>query len=313
MIDYTALAAVSAVLRTGSFEAAATLLGVTQSAVSQRVKALEEKLGTPLVRRTRPTSPTEAGARLLRHAEDVGLLETQLGVDLQGLLPEGLKPLRLALNADSLAAWAMPALMGIRGLILDIVVDDQDHAKDLLRAGEVSAALTSNPESVAGADSHPIGQLRYLACASPDQARLIAAEGVSANSLALTSALAFSRKDRLHLQWAQMVTGRSHAFHTHHIPAVDSLIASTCGGMGWALLPLPLIKAHMADGRLQELIPDRPLDVPLYWQVPRQMERALAPITSALQAAAGKVLLPMPSTPMPKPKPKRKRGVSVGQ
>jgi DNA-binding transcriptional LysR family regulator len=57
-----------AVARLGSFSAAAVELGYTQAAISQQIAALESDLKVPLLNR-RPVSPTEAGARLLEHAE----------------------------------------------------------------------------------------------------------------------------------------------------------------------------------------------------------------------------------------------------
>ena len=59
-----------AVTRLGSFSAAAVELGYTQAAISQQIAALESDLKVPLLTR-RPVSPTEAGARLLEHAEPI--------------------------------------------------------------------------------------------------------------------------------------------------------------------------------------------------------------------------------------------------
>ena len=80
--DYPALAALAAVLRHGSFDAAARALSVTPSAISQRIKALEDRLGAPLVLRGTPCTGTATGLRLARHMEDLGLLEAQLAQDL---------------------------------------------------------------------------------------------------------------------------------------------------------------------------------------------------------------------------------------
>ena len=54
MLDYPLLEAVAALDREGSFEGAARALHVTSSAISQRVKLLEERVGTPLVVRGGP-------------------------------------------------------------------------------------------------------------------------------------------------------------------------------------------------------------------------------------------------------------------
>ena len=56
--------------RLGSFSAAAAELGYTQAAVSQQIAALEDDLKTQLLNR-RPVTPTEAGTRLLEHADPI--------------------------------------------------------------------------------------------------------------------------------------------------------------------------------------------------------------------------------------------------
>ena len=78
MLDYLGLAALAAVVREGSFERAARKLHVTPSAVSQRIKQLEERTGQVLVQRGTPCTGTEAGRRLCLHLEQVALLENAL-------------------------------------------------------------------------------------------------------------------------------------------------------------------------------------------------------------------------------------------
>jgi len=144
MLDYALLSALAAVVRTGSFERAAHRLNVTPSAVSQRVKLLEERIGTVLVLRGQPCLATEAGQRLCQHVEQVALLESSLRGSLPGMEPEaGPVTLRIAVNADSLATWFIPAMAGTEGFLFDLVLDDQDYSADWLRRGEVVAAVTS--------------------------------------------------------------------------------------------------------------------------------------------------------------------------
>lgn len=78
MIDYSALKAVAMVVQTGTFEKAARALNVTPSAISQRVKHLEERLGVVLIERGSPCTATEKGDWLCRHIEQVGMLEREL-------------------------------------------------------------------------------------------------------------------------------------------------------------------------------------------------------------------------------------------
>lgn len=284
MIDRAALAAFSAVLDTGSFDAAAGRLGVTQSAVSQRIKTLEEALGTALIRRTRPAAPTDAGRRLLAHAEALGLLERDLLADLGRPAPDA--PLRIAVTADSLATWVIPALATVEGVLFDLVIDDQDHSADLLRAGDVAGAITASDRPVPGCDARPLGRLTYMAFASPGFVARHFPDGVTADALARAPALTFNRKDRLQRAWAEAATGGGVILPTHYIGATDAITAAGLAGLGWGVNPDSLIAPLVAAGRLVDLNPAVRVDTPLYWQVPRRSAQALAGVTRALCCAA---------------------------
>jgi len=181
--DPAHLSALSAVLRLGSFEQAAHRLAVTPSAISQRIKALEERVGTALVLRETPCSATDAGARLAKHAEDVGLLEALVTRDLALDANPGQTRLSIAVNADSVATWVIPALAKTQGLLFDLLIDDQDHSADWLKRGAVSAAITATGRAVPGCDRIPLGTLRYVATASPDFVRTWFSDGVTVDAL----------------------------------------------------------------------------------------------------------------------------------
>lgn len=98
--DYRTLQALDAVIRERGFERAAQKLCITQSAVSQRIKQLENMFGQPLLVRTVPPRPTEQGQKLLALLRQVELLEEEwLGDEQTGSTP---LLLSLAVNADSL-------------------------------------------------------------------------------------------------------------------------------------------------------------------------------------------------------------------
>lgn len=286
MIDRAALAAFAAVLHTGSFEAAAAQLRVTQSAISQRIKSLEEAMGTTLIRRTRPATPTGAGQRLWAHAEAVGLLERGLARDLAGVLPDAATPVRIAVTADSLATWVLPALAAVTGVLFDLVIDDQDHSADLLRAGEVAAAITASARPVPGCDAVPLGGLRYIGFAAPAFVSRHFPQGVTAQSLASAPALTFNRKDSLQRSWAEAVTGARLQPVTHYLGSTHGITEAACAGLGWGLNPDTLIDPLIAAGKLVDLAPSVRIDTPLFWQVPRQNAAALADLTHALRRAA---------------------------
>ncbi len=293
-LDYPALAALAAVLRQGSFDRAAAELGVTPSAVSQRVKALEERLGTVLVHRGTPSTGTAAGLRLARHMEEVGLLEAALARDLGAPAPHA--PVRIALNADSLATWVVPALAATVGLLYEIVLDDQHHSADWLIRGEVSAAIAARAAPVQGCDAVALGTLRYVAVASPAFAAHWFPDGPTAEALARAPALSFNAKDRLQSDWTERAVGRRVVLPTHYLPSSTAFVEAALLGLGWGLNPEMLTREPLADGRLVALS-HLGVETPLSWHWNRLMAPALAPLTQAIRQAAARVLEPPAPTP----------------
>src|SRR5579871_3549063 len=276
MIDYPALRAVAAVVQTGSFEKAAVELNVTPSAVSQRVKQLEERLGVVLVVRGSPCAATEKGRWLCRHMENVGMLEDELLEHLPGLVPRGKAgarvTLHIATNADSLGTWFVTALAGFARrspYLLDVAVDDQDHTAEWLERGQAIAAVTSLEKPVRGCRRMSLGVLRYCATAAPDFMARHFPHGVTPESLASAPALTYNQKDTLQSRWVRQALGRAVAYPTHWLPSTQSFLDAVLAGMGWGMNPVPLARAAMESGRLAELIPGSSLEVPLYWQINR--------------------------------------------
>lgn len=292
MLDYASLAALAAVIREGSFERAAAVLGVTPPAVSQRVKALEERLGTVLVVRGQPCTATATGGRLCAHAERVRLLEGEMAADLPGLAAmaaPGPVSLRVAVNADSLGTWFLPAAAAFAeatGTLLDFVLDAEEHTTERLRSGEVLAAVTADPVPVQGCRTVPLGALRYVATASPGFVARYFAGGIGAESLAQAPALRFDRRDRLQLRWAEAVAGQAVIGPVHWIPSTQGFIDAALAGLGWGMNPVALAAQHLGAGRLIELVPGQRLDVPLHWQHARLGARLIDRLTRDVVAAA---------------------------
>lgn len=292
MLDYAHLAALAAVVRTGSFERAAQHLSVTPSAVSQRIKLLEERLGTVLVVRGQPCTATEAGRHLCQHMEQVALLESRLRESLPGLQAES-RPatLRIAVNADSLATWFIAAMAGADGYLFDLVLDDQDHSAEWLRRGEVVAAVTAHGTPVQGCDCHPLGALRYVATASPDYCGRWFAGGFSPDAAALAPCLIFNQKDCLQTEWLRQVFGAGLHPPLHWLPSSQAFVDAALAGIGWGMNPEPLVSEHLRTGRLVALAPDQPLDVPLFWQQSRIVSSVLGPVTRSVVRAARAMLV----------------------
>lgn len=283
------LAALTAIHRRGSFDLAAASLGVTPSAISQRLKTLEERMGCVLIRRGQPCMATAPGLRLIRHHDDVAMLQSQLTQDLPQL-DAGPATIRIAVNADSLATWVIPALAATHAMLFDLVIDDQDHSQDWLRRGEVSAAITSHPGPLQGCDTIPLGALRYHATASPAYMTRWMPDGATKSAVTRAPALTFSDKDRLQKDWIALHIGAGISFPTHRIASSQGFVDAALAGLGWGLNPEPLVADYLKTGRLVKLIPDAALDVPLYWQFSRLTAPSLAPLTAAMRGAAARVL-----------------------
>ena len=285
MLDYPALAALNEVIRRGTFEAAAAALGVTPSAISQRIRTLEDRMGTVLIDRGPPLAATEAGMQLSAHLDKVRLLEAGLN---QNAAPP---VLRLAINADSLATWVMPALTAASGLV-DLVIDDQDHALDWLRSGQVVASITSDSRAVAGCDCIALGSMRYRATATPDFVARHLPDGIGGDALSRAPSLNFNAKDALQSRWAEIVSVQKQALTFHRIPSSHAFAQATRLGLGWGLNPEIVVQQDLDQGRLVDLAPEQPLDVPLYWQSSRVAATMLSPLTKAIRKAAKAALLP---------------------
>src|SRR3954465_5521664 len=216
MLDYASLSAVAVVVREGSFEGAARALNVTPSAISQRVKQLEERVGGVLIVRGQPCTATEMGRLICRHVEQVGMLEHELHGALPRLAPlesqDERVTIRVAVNADSLGTWfiqAMSRFSETDRALLDVAIDDQEHTQEWLRTGDVLAAVTADPQPVQGCESIPIGKLKYCAVASPTFVQKHFADGVTAAALAAAPSLRFNRKDQLQTRWVRAVCRRN--------------------------------------------------------------------------------------------------------
>jgi LysR family transcriptional regulator (chromosome initiation inhibitor) len=290
MLDPAQLAALAAIHRRGSFEGAAAVLGVTPSAISQRLKALEDRVGCLLIRRGSPCTATAPGLRLIRHHDEVAALEATVAQDLR-IGGAGPVTLRLAVNADSLATWVIPALAAVDGLLFDLVIDDQAHSQDWLRRGEVAAAITSHPGPLQGCDTLALGSLRYHATASPGFVARWLGQGVTPDTMAQAPALVFNDKDTLQADWLARFLGEVPGFPAHRIASAQGFVDAALAGLGWGMNPAGLVAGHLAAGRLVELVPGAVLDVPLYWQFARLSAPVLAPVTQALRHAAAGALV----------------------
>lgn len=294
MFDYKLLSALAAVIEQAGFERAAQMLGLSQSAISQRIKLLEARVGQPVLVRATPPTPTEIGRRLLNHVQQVRLLERDLQGQVPALDEEGLpERLRVALNADSLATWwaaATAEFCAAQQVLMELVVEDQEVGLKRMRAGEVAGCVCAAERPVAGARSLALGAMRYRALASPAFIARHFAAGVSADALVRAPAIVYGPDDQLQHRYLAGfgVTG---AFAYHLCPSSEGFVRLAEGGLGWGLVPELQVREELASGRLVDLLPERFIDVPLYWHHWRNGGELLSELTERLRRAAGGALV----------------------
>jgi len=251
----------------GTLDAAARRLHITPSAVSQRIRALEDQLGRVVLVRSKPVSATEAGDAVVRLARQLALLEYDA---LAAIGAEGgtVASVPLAVNADSLATWFLPPLARVaqrRAVVFDLHRDDQDFTAGLLESGTVMAAVTSREAPVAGCRVRRLGVLRYEAVATASFADRWFADGADAEALGSAPVVDFDRRDDLQTQWLTRRGVAAAAPPRHRVPASQDFATAVALGLGWGLLPGFQSAEALRAGELVRL-GDDPIDVPLYWQ-----------------------------------------------
>jgi LysR family transcriptional regulator (chromosome initiation inhibitor) len=281
------LETLAAVIDAGTFDAAARLLGVTPSAVSQRVKALEQELGRVLVVREKPIRATESGEPLVRLARQLALLEHDTAAQL-GLESAGSFAIPIAVNADSMATWLLPALArvcGERSITVDLHRDDQEHTAALLASGAVMAAVTSQSAPVPGCTVSALGRMTYRPVATPAFAARWFPSGIDAASLALAPVVDFDRKDELQSRYLRAAAGAVEP-PRHFVPASADFAQAVLLGLGWGMLPDVQADPARADGRLVTLDDGPGVPVDLYWQQWNLRSELLDAVAAAVLAAA---------------------------
>jgi LysR family transcriptional regulator (chromosome initiation inhibitor) len=279
------------VVASGSLDAAAGALNVTPSAVSQRLKALESRLGRVLLVRSKPVAVTDAGRVVLRLARQLAALEAdglaELGLD------DRAAGVPLAVNADSLGTWFLGALapLAAEGMTFELFRDDQEYTAGLLESGTVSAAVTSQQRPVAGCSSRPLGAIRYLPVASPAFVARWLGDAHDAVAFEAAPLIDYDRRDALQSRFLTELGADPVRPPRHYVPASADFATATMLGFGWALVPEQQALPALADGRLVRLAGD-PLDVPLHWQRWKLDSPVLARIEDAVVGAARSVLRP---------------------
>lgn len=292
LIDPVALRTLAVAVRLGTFEAAARELHVTPSAVSQRIKALETRVGRVLLHRVKPLEPTEAGHVLVRLSTQTELLEREAVAELVEDEDAGgtaYTSVPIAVNADAFYGWLVDALAEVQQrhrVVFEVVREDQTRTAERLRRGDVIAAISSEPRPVPGCQVVRLGRLRYRAVATPEYAAAHLAGGVSSAVLAEAPVVAFDRNDDLQHDFLRRITRRHLAPPVTYLPSVREFDRAVRRGMGWGMLPQREVTDEVEQGRLVELVPGKHTDVTLYWQHWRLGSAVMADLTDAVADTA---------------------------
>ncbi len=298
--DPAALECLAAIVEEGGFERAAQRLNVTQSAVSQRLRALEAQVGSVLIVRSRPLKPTSAGQLLLKHTKQLRLLRADLERDLQELAPSAPgggredERISIAINADSIATWALDALQSLvrQRLPLEIIADDQDFTQEWLRSGQVLGCVTTLKSALRGCKVVPLGAMRYVAVAAPDLARRYLPQGLTAHNFRDVAFVAFNRKDDLQAEFVARTFGLKRvALHQLFVPSSEGQVRAVVAGWGASVVPEALARPLLDDGRLVDLAAGHTLPVQLYWHCWNLESEVLDAMTEALTSAASRALV----------------------
>ncbi|WP_072909892.1 LysR family transcriptional regulator ArgP [Malonomonas rubra] len=269
MLDYKLIEALAKVVSEGGFERAAKTLFITQSAVSQRIRQLEDQSGQLLLTRSSPPQPTEAGKALLKHYQQVKLLEDGLSAELTAVAEQGPATLAIGINADSLASWFISAIQPLLqqfNLLIDLRVDDQEQTHLFLREGEVVGCISNASKPMQGCRVEYLGVMNYRMLAAPDFAARWFPDGLTLAVAEKAPAVIFNRKDRLHYQFMQQhLDGLPDRLPCHYIPTPEQFLRVISEGYSYGMVPDWQSAELRNSGELVELISGAVFPVALYW------------------------------------------------
>lgn len=293
--DPDALECLAAIVEEGGFERAAQRLSITQSAVSQRLRALEAQVGTVLIVRSRPLKATSAGQLLLKHTKQMRLLRADLERDLRELAPSSTGGTReeervsIAINADSIATWALPALNDLahQGLPMEVITDDQDFTHGWLREGQVLGCVTTLKQALRGCKVLPLGAMKYVAVAQPAYAQAHCPKGLTPHNFRDVPFVAFNRKDDMQAEFVSKAFGLKRiTLNQLFVPSSEGQVRAVLAGWGLSVVPELLARGLLEQGHLVNVAPAHVLPIQLYWHCWNLESDVLDALTDALTRAA---------------------------
>lgn len=269
MLDYHGIAALAAVIETQGFLKAAERLFITQSAVSQRIKTLEQYYGEPVLIRTLPYRPTELGLSLLGHYKRVMLLEDALQNTLT--LETSAPRISIAISRDTLETWFVTVLTNLKKIMpmtIDIIGDDQEHTLTYLQKGLVSACASTTNKALPGCKADFLGYFDYALVATPEFKNTYFPRNLDAKkNLLAAPTVIFDRNDNLHADYLKQHFNIDEfdLKHSHIVPSVAGFKQFALNGYACALIPEIDITHELKQKKLINLFPEKIYKMPVYW------------------------------------------------
>ncbi len=291
-IEFRHLAALEAIVETGSFAAAARRLGYTQSAISQQIAVLERAADLQLLERPggrRPVTATEAGERLLRHASRATAAMRAAEADLHALAEGDAGTLRVA-TFQSVGVRVIPPVMRLyveRRPAIEVKLVEADHGLliELLVRGELDLAFVAD---AVGTEIEQIDVLTdpyvLLAPASSELAQT--KKSVSIREIARLPLIAYRVSDRGEAHLLRKGIEPRIVFRSDDSGIVQGLVGA---GVGYALVPR--LTVDQGDPEIATLdvrgIPPR--EIGLAWHADRKLSPAATAFVEVVEDVAARL------------------------
>jgi LysR family transcriptional regulator (chromosome initiation inhibitor) len=295
MINYESLSALEAVIRLGSFHKAARELHITQSAVSQRIRLLEDYCGTPLLSRTAPLKATSLGVRLINHTRLVQGMESELLIT--GKASAGISrysTLNVGVNADSLATWFLKAvapLLKKQRILLNLIIENEFLAYELLQRGEVLGCVSAREQALPGCERVRLGVMKYQCVATKSFIKKFFSKGFIKSSIQKAPTILFDLNDHAFDQFLRKSFGFKSLSYPHHtMPSSEGLFEAILADAGYGLVPTLQALPYLKKKRLVDITPNKCFNVALYWHYPRMETQTQKSLRSFMTESANQIL-----------------------
>lgn len=262
MLDYKLLEAFYFVVKNGGFEKAATALCITQSAVSQRVKLLEEQVGKVLLLRSSPPKATIEGDIYINHYLNVSNLEQGINIKSKN----SREIIKIGINADSLETWFMPLAQKLlpQNALLELKLEDQDKTIDYLKNGEVVATISSWDKGIQGCSMDKIGSMRYRMLGTDDFKDRWFKDGLTLDNICKAPAVLFNTDDNLHDYQLKSIFKSIPIYPKNYIPSSEQFLNFILNGYGYGLVPDLQSEKYIKERSLIDLTPNKHQVIELY-------------------------------------------------